>query len=339
MKKITILDIAKELNITFSTVARALNDHPAISTATKQAVRETAERLGYRANRVASSLRSGKTKIIGVLVPRLDVSFFSSVVHGIEGVMNENGYTILLYQSRESIKQETKGIDTFLRSRVDGIIASIALETEDNGGYGEIKERGIPLAFFDRVPRGLDVPSVTIDDYRGGFMATEHLIRSGYRRIVHINQYRNINVFNERLRGYLDALKQYGLPVDESLIIKGDFSLEFGRRCVRDLLGKGIDFDAVFTLEDFTAMGVVQELKVAGKRIPKEVGVVGFANEAFTSLVSPAISTVDQRTVEMGEEIARLFLKLLKKGDYYKHEPEKIILEPLLLVRESSKKT
>ena len=339
MKKITILDIAKELNITFSTVARALNDHPAISTATKQAVRETAERLGYRANRVASSLRSGKTKIIGVLVPRLDVSFFSSVVHGIEGVMNENGYTILLYQSRESIKQETKGIDTFLRSRVDGIIASIALETEDNGGYGEIKERGIPLAFFDRVPRGLDVPSVTIDDYRGGFMATEHLIRSGYRRIVHINQYRNINVFNERLRGYLDALKQYGLPVDESLIIKGDFSLEFGRRCVRDLLGKGIDFDAVFTLEDFTAMGVVQELKVAGKRIPEEVGVVGFANEAFTSLVSPAISTVDQRTVEMGEEIARLFLKLLKKGDYYKHEPEKIILEPLLLVRESSKKT
>jgi len=339
LKKITILDIAKELDITFSTVARALNDHPAISAATKQAVRETAERLGYRANRVASSLRSGKTKIIGVLVPRLDVSFFSSVVHGIEGVMNENGYTILLYQSRESIKQETKGIDTFLRSRVDGIIASIALETEDNGGYGEIKERGIPLAFFDRVPRGLDVPSVTIDDYRGGFMATEHLIRSGYRRIVHINQYRNINVFNERLRGYLDALKQYGLPVDESLIIKGDFSLEFGRRCVRDLLGKGIDFDAVFTLEDFTAMGVVQELKVAGKRIPKEVGVVGFANEAFASLVSPAISTVDQRTVEMGEEIARLFLKLLKKGDYYKHEPEKIILEPLLLVRESSKKT
>lgn len=336
MKKITILDIAKELNITFSTVARALNDHPAISASTKKAVRETADRLGYRPNKVASSLRSGKTKIIGILVPRLDVSFFSSVVHGIEGVMNENGYTILLYQSQESVKQEVKGIDTFLRSRVDGIIASISLETEDSKGYDEIKERNIPLAFFDRVPPGLDVPSVTIDDYRGGFMATEHLIKSGYRRIVHINQDRNINIFNERLRGYLDALKQYGLPVDETLIIKGGFSIEFGRQCVSDLLTKQVDFDAIFTLEDFTAMGVVQALKAAGMRIPEQIGVVGFANEAFTSLVSPTISTVDQRTVEMGEEVARLFLKLLKKGDYYKHKPEKIILAPELLVRESS---
>ncbi|SFC55486.1 LacI family transcriptional regulator [Parapedobacter composti] len=336
LKKVTILDIAKELNITFSTVARALNDHPAISAATKQSVRETAERLGYRPNKVASSLRSGKTKIIGILVPRLDVSFFSSVVHGVEGVMNENGYTILLYQSQESLKQENKGIETFLRSRVDGIIASISLETEVAGSYAEIRDRNIPLAFFDRVPPELNVPSVTIDDYRGGFMATEHLIASGYRRIVHINQYRNINIFNERLRGYLDALERYGIPVDERLIIRGDFSLEFGRQCVRDLLAEGIDFDAVFTLEDFTAMGVVQELKASGKRIPEEVGVVGFANEAFTSLVSPTISTVDQRTVEMGEEIARLFLKLLKKGDYYKHKPEKLVLEPKLLIRESS---
>lgn len=336
MKRITILDIAKELDITFSTVARALNDHPAISAATKKAVRETADRLGYRPNKVASSLRSGKTKIIGVLVPRLDVSFFSSVVHGIESVMNENGYTILLYQSQESIKQENRGIETFLRSRVDGIIASISLETEDNGGFVEIKDRSIPLAFFDRVPAGLDVPSVTIDDYRGGFIATEHLIRKGYRRIVHINQYRNINIFNERLRGYLDALKQYGVPVDERLIIKGDFSLTFGRQCVRKLLDEGVAFDAVFTLEDFTAMGVVQELLAAGKRIPDEVGVVGFANEAFTSLVSPPISTVDQCTMQMGEILARLFLKLLKKGDYYKHKPEKIVLEPRLLVRESS---
>jgi Transcriptional regulators len=336
LKKVTILDIAKELNITFSTVARALNDHPAISASTKQAVREVAERLGYRPNKVASSLRSGKTKIIGILVPRLDVSFFSSVVHGIEGVMNENGYTILLYQSQEALKQEKKGIETFLRSRVDGIIASISLETEGDGGFAEVRERNIPLAFFDRVPQGLDVPAVTIDDYRGGFMATEHLIRSGYRRIVHINQYRNINIFNERLRGYLDALRRYNIPVDERLIIKGEFSLAFGRQCVRDLLAADIAFDAVFTLEDFTAMGVVQELKAAGKRIPDEVGVVGFANEAFSSLVSPAISTVDQRTVEMGEEVARLFLKLLRKGDYYKHRPEKLVLEPKLLVRESS---
>jgi len=336
LKKVTILDIAKELNITFSTVARALNDHPAISQATKQAVRETAARLGYRANRVASSLRSGRTNIIGVLVPRLDVSFFSSVVHGIEAVMNENGYTILLYQSQESSRHEIKGIDTFLRSRVDGILASIALETEHAGSFLEIKERNIPLAFFDRVPPGLDVPSVTIDDYRGGFMATEHLIRSGYRRIVHISHNRDTSIFTERLRGYLDALNHYGLPVDERLIIKGNFSLEFGRNCVRELLASGIAFDAVFTLEDFTAMGVIQALKAAGLQVPQDIGVVGFANEAFTSLVSPTLSTVDQRTVEMGEQLAYLFLRLLEKGDYYKRRPEKIVLEPKLLIRESS---
>lgn len=336
MKKITILDIAKELGITFSTVARALNDHPAISVSTKKAVRETAERLGYQPNKVASSLRSGKTQIIGVLVPRLDVSFFSSVVHGIESIMNERGYTLLLYQSQESAQRERKGIETFLRSRVDGIIASISLETETGDDFAEIKKRNTPLAFFDRVLQQLEVPTVTTDDYRGGFMATEHLIQAGYRRIVHINQYSNINIFNERLRGYLDALKQYDLPIDERLLIKGDFSLEFGRQCVRDLLAGGVEFDAVFTLEDFTAMGVVQELKSAGVRIPEDVGVVGFANEAFTNLVSPTISTVDQRTVEMGEEVARLFLGLLEKGDYYNHKPIQIVLQPKLLIRESS---
>src|SRR5690606_33123421 len=162
---------------------------------------------------------------------------------------------------------------------------------EGPGGYGEVKERNIPLAFFDRVPQGLDVPSVTIDDYRGGFMATEHLIKAGYRRIVHINGDRNVHIFNERLRGYLDALKQYGISIDEDLIIKGDFSLEFGRQCVQELLTSGTTFDAVFTLEDFTAMGVMQELKAAGKHVPQDVGVVGFANEAFTSLVSPTLST------------------------------------------------
>lgn len=336
MKKVTIRDIAQELGITFSTVARALNNHPAIKASTKQAVRETADRLGYRPNKLASSLRSGKTKIIGVLVPRLDVSFFSSVVHGIESVMNENGYSILLFQSQESVKQEANGIETFLRTRVDGIIASISLQTEQAGAFADVKKRNIPLAFFDRVPQDIDVPSVTIDDYRGGFMATEHLIQAGYRRIVHINESRNVNIFTERLRGYRDALAQYGIPWDDRLVIRGDFSIEFGRECIRQLLADETAFDAIFTLEDFTAMGVVQALKAAGKRIPEEIGVVGFANEAFTQLVSPSISTVDQCTVAMGEEIARLFLKLLKKGDYYKHLPEKIVLQPELLVRESS---
>lgn len=338
IKKVTILDIAKELNIAFSTVARALNNNPAISEATTKAVKETAERMGYQRNSLASSLRSGKTKTIGVLVPRLDVTFFSSVVQGIEAVMNDNNYTILLYQSQESAKQENRGIEAFLRSRVDGVIASISLETEDSDAFEQIKKRNIPLVFFDRVLPGLNVPSVTIDDYRGGFIATEHLIKSGYRKIVHINQYKNINIFNERLRGYTDALKQYSIEIDERLIIKGDFSLEFGRQCVKDLVENNIDFDAIFTLEDFTAMGVMQQLKTYGKRIPEDVGLVGFANEAFTSFVTPTLSTVDQRAAVMGKEVATLLLRLLKKGSYYEYEPEKIVLQPELLIRQTSVK-
>lgn len=338
MKKITILDIAKELDISFSTVARALNDNPAISKTTTKVVKETAKRMGYQRNSLASSLRSGKTQTVGVLVPRLDVSFFSSVVQGIETVMNQNNYTILLYQSQESAEKENKGIEAFLRSRVEGIVASISLETESSEVYEKITKRNIPLVFFDRVPPGIEVPSVTIDDYKGGFMATEHLIQAGYKRIVHINQYRNINVFEERLRGYLNALRKYEIPIEEELIMRGDFSLEFGKQCVRNLIDNNINFDAVFTLEDFTAMGVMLELKAHGKRIPEDVGLVGFANEAFTSLVSPTLSTIDQRTADMGREVGLLLVRMLKAQESKGEKIDNIVLLPELMIRESSKR-
>ena len=338
MKRVTIHDIAKELNIAFSTVARALNDHPAISEATKKAVRETAKKLNYRQNKLASSLRSGHTNTIGIIVPSLDVSFFSSVVHGIEKIMNANGYSILLYQSNEQYESEKKGIETFLNSRVAGIIASVAKETTKFDHFSEIKKRSIPLLFFDRIVDVLKVPSVTIDDYKGGFIATEHLIKQGYKRIVHITSGKDISIFNERLRGYIDALKLYNIPVDESLIINGDFSLEFGRQCVADLRQRQVKFDAVFALEDYTAMGVLQQLLAYQVRVPNEVGVIGFANETFTALVTPGLSTIDQQTTQMGESSAELFLEMLKSEDLYNNLPERIVLAPHLIVRTSTQR-
>lgn len=336
MKKITIHDIAKELGISFSTVARALNDHPAISEATKKAVRETAQKLNYRHNKLASSLRSGHSNTIGIIVPSLDVSFFSSVVHGIEKIMNENGYSILLYQSNESYESEKKGIETFLNSRAAGIIASVAKETTRHEHFTEIKKRRIPLLFFDRVVEALQVPSVTIDDYKGGFIATEHLIKQGYKRIVHITAVQTIGIFKERLRGYVDALKLYGLPVDESLILYGDFSLDFGRQCIRELHQHHVPFDAVFALEDFTAMGVLQQLLEYKIRVPEEVGVIGFANESFAALVTPGLSTIDQQTIPMGEAAAELFLRMLRSEDLYNNLPKRIVLAPHLIVRAST---
>ena len=338
MKKVTIQDIAKELDIAFSTVARALNDHPAISEATKKSVRETAQKLGYRQNKLASSLRSGHSNTIGIMVPSLDVSFFSSVVHGIEKIMNDNGYSILLYQSNESYESEKKGIETFLNSRVAGIIASVAKETTTYEHFAEIKRRRIPLLFFDRVVEALQVPSVTIDDYKGGFLATEHLIKQGYKRIVHITARQSMGIFSERLKGYRDALKQYGLPVDDRLILYGDFSLDFGRECIRELYQRKVAFDAVFALEDFTAMGALQQLLAYKVRVPEEVGVIGFANESFAALVTPGLSTIDQQTVPMGEAAAELFLKMLRSEDLYNNLPKRVVLDPHLIVRASTER-
>lgn len=334
MKKVTIHDIAHELNITFSTVARALNDNPAISKATKKAVKETAERLGYRQNKLASSLRLGKTHTIGVIVPSLHVSFFSSVVSGIERIMNDNGYSTLLYQSNESLVQEKKGIETFIQLRVDGIISSITTETLEYDHYLDIKKRNIPLVLFDRVIDGLDVPSVTVNDYQGGFLATEHLIKKGYRNILHITAEQDIRIFKERLRGYLDALKFYNLPISEELIVKGKSSKEFGSAVITDVLNRNVSFDSVFAL-DITAIGVIQELNARNISIPDQIGVIGFANESFGELISPSLSTVDQQTVRMGEEAAKLFLKI--SGNVESSLPFKnVILAPLLIVRDSS---
>lgn len=336
MKKVTILDIAKELNITFSSVARALNDHPGISAATKKAVRETADRLGYRQNKIASSLRSGRTNTIGVIVPSLKVSFFSSVVSGIEEIMNNNGYNILLYQSHESQTQENRGITTFLNSRVDGIIASISTDTENGEAFEDVVNRKTPLVFFDRSIESIDVPSVTIDDYQGGFIATEHLIRQGYKRIMHITSSKNIGIFSERLRGYLDALKHYNIEADEQLIVKGDFSRNFGREVISRFYSEKVPFDAVFALEDYTAMGVLEQLRELNIQVPGEIGVIGFANEAFGNLVTPQLSTIDQQTLTMGKEVARIFLNLLKNDQSASKQPERIVLEPVLIQRASS---
>ncbi len=338
MKKVTILDIANELDVTFSTVARALNDHPAISEATKKTVRAKAEELGYRKNRIASSLRSGVTNTIGIMVPALDVTFFAAVVHGIEKTLNKKGYGILLTQSDEKQQREEKCLETLLNSRVDGIITSVAIDREDPSIFREIIKRKIPLAFFDRAIEELPVPSVTVDDYRGGYLATEHLIKMGYRKICHLTEARSLPIFSKRTAGYLDALNAYQLPIREELILRGERSLEFGENSVEYLLGAGIEFDAVFALEDYTAMGALKALGKHNKRIPEDYGVIGFANEAFGNLVTPSLSTIDQHSEEMGEKVANLFLELIKDGRFYENEVRRLQLNPTLMSRESSRR-
>jgi LacI family transcriptional regulator len=333
--KATIHDIARALKTTASTVSRALNDHPGISDATKKAVQQTAQKLQYRHNRIASSLRLGKSKILGVIIPSAEINFFGSVVHGIEKVANDSGYNVLLYQSNEQSEFEKKGVETFLRSRVDGVLASIAKETTKHDHYQEIKKRGVPLILFDRSDDDLGFSSVVINDYKGAYKATEHLIQQGCRRIAHIAGQQHVKIFHQRLRGYMDALRSYDLPVDEELIVYGKVNISSGRECMQQLLKHSVAPDGVFAVEDFTALGAMQALKNADMKIPDEVALIGFANEAFSEFITPSLSTVDQQTIKMGEEAARLFFELSARKDFYELVIKKV-LEPLPIYRESS---
>jgi LacI family transcriptional regulator len=336
--KITLMDIARELNITAATVSRALNNHPAIKESTKKTVRETAEKLKYQPNKIASSLRSGKSGIVGVIIPSAEINFFGSVVHGIEKIANENNYNVLICQTNELYENEKRGVQTFLQSQVDGVLASISKETINLDHYNEIKKRGVPLVLFDRAVDTLGVSTVVVDDYAGAFAATKHLIMQGCRRIAHIGGQQHVSIFNQRLKGYIDALNVHTIPVNDDLILYGKVSIESGRDCMKKLLSLSVIPDAVFAVEDFTALGAMQVIKAAGKKIPEDITVIGFANEPFGEYITPSLSTVNQQTVQMGEAAAKLFFEALRNTESTIFKPFKLVLQPELICRESTRK-
>ena len=336
--KITIHDIARELKLTPGTVSRALNGSGRISAETKRRVKEKAAELGYQPNKIAASLRSGKSHTIGVIIPSAQMNFFGSVVHGIELTANLNGYGVLLFQTEETTILEKKAINTFLSARVDGILASVAKETTDFSHYQELQNRHIPLVFFDRTNEKVKVPSVLVDDYKGAFLATEHLITNGYKRIAHVSGPQHIKGFHDRLNGYLAALKKYKLKVDKNFIYQGDLSIESGKAAVDYFFNLQEAPDAIFAVEDYTALGFIKGLKERKIKIPGEFGVIGFANESFGEHITPSLSSVDQQTVRMGEEALKLLIKMIAVKENNGSAPlnEKIVLEPLLHFRESS---
>ena len=215
--KATIHDIAEKLQVTASTVSRALNNNPRISDATKKKVLKAARELNYQPNNIASALRSGRSKLIGVVVPTANRNFFSSVIRGIEEIANSVNYKVVISQSYDDYEKEMQTIEALLNVQVDGIIASIGKTTENVDHFKKIIKKGIPLVLFDRVTNELDVSQVVIDDYYGAFQATEHLINEGCKRIVHFSNSQNINIYKERKRGYEDALLKHGISVDPEL--------------------------------------------------------------------------------------------------------------------------
>lgn len=336
-KKTTIKDIANVLGITPSAVSKALNDHPRISDKTKMAVLQIAKNLDYQPNHLASALRKGKSNLVGVIIPKANSHFFSSIIEKIEDLLNEKGYNVIIAQSNESYEKECKSIDALLYTQVDGIIASMANETVKLDYYEKIKSKGIPLILFDRGENDLNVDYVGIDDYLSSQMAIEHLVSQGCKRIAHIAGFSHTRIYKNRIRGYRDALETFGLPIENSLIVESNLRIEDGRKIMKQLLELKERPDAIYAAGDYAALGALQVMQENNIDVPNDIALVGFSNEPFTSLVTPSISSIEQHSEQIGQIAAETLLKRIDTQNK-NVSLNKLILQPELIIRASSKK-
>ena len=331
-ENITIKDIARELGISPSTVSRALKDHPDISKATRDAVNELAERWNYRPNPIALSLKSGSSKTIGVIIPEVIHYFFSTVISGIEDVVYQRDYNMILCQSNEMWEHEVKNIKTLLASRVDGILASVAKTTSSFEHYRSIIEKDIPLVFFDRAIDELDTDRVVIDDEEGAYKAVNHLLRTGKKRIVHLAGPPQLAIARNRMNGYLRAMKEYRLTPSESDIVRCDDILS-AEKIIPELLKRKPRPDAFLAVNDLTAAQTLMIVKRHGLRLPEDIAVVGFTNSQIATLTDPGLTSVDQKGYDMGQIAAKL---LLDRIENLKSPRQIKVIKSDLVVRGSS---
>jgi LacI family transcriptional regulator len=328
-------DLAQELGVSMTTVSRALSDHHSIGPATKQAVLKLAKKLNYQPNHLAAALRKGKSKLLGVIVPYIEGRFFASVVHGIETAASKAGFSVIICQSSEDVAQERKNLETLLSAQVAGILVSLSLTTLDFKHFEKVRKHGVPLVFFDRILEGDNVNAVLLNDREGGYQTTRHLLEQGCRRIAHFAGMQHLNIYKNRRQGYLDALQSYGITPDENLIKNCDMTLEGGAACMAELLTLPEPPDAVFAAGDSAILGALQLLKGRGIRVPQDVALAGFSNEALTMVAEPMLTSVDQRCEEMGQAAFRLFTELVEaKGAPFSQR--QVVLQPQLFIRASS---
>ncbi|MHA7128247.1 LacI family DNA-binding transcriptional regulator [Algoriphagus namhaensis] len=335
----TIKDIAKELGVSSSTVSRALKDYPGISDETKRKVKEVADRLNYRPNAVALSLRKSRSFTIGVIIPEVVHFFFSTVISGIEEIAQSRGYNVILTQTNESLEREKSSIETMLSNQIDGFLVSFSKETQNFDHFTRLLDHGFPIVFFDRAP---DLPksiSVLVDDYHGAYQATSHLIEQGYKRIAHLGGPHKLKISKNRERGYRDALYNHGMQVDESLIAECALGTsEEAFAVTEQMLRQKKAPDAFFASNDMAAVGAMLAAKKAGLKVPQDVGIVGFSNWQFCSMLEPTLTSVAQPGFKMGAEATTLLLDIIEKKIQYESIKDPVILKTELLVRNSSLK-
>ncbi|MEH6679091.1 MAG: LacI family DNA-binding transcriptional regulator [Sediminicola sp.] len=338
MGRVTLKDIANQLNITPSTVSRALNDHPAIKRETREAVKELARELDYQPNQFALGLLQKRSSTIGVIVPEITSHFFSAIITGIQDVIGPSDYNIMICLSNESYEDELDLVKKLSKIRVDGILVSPSSSTKEFDHFRNLQKNDIPVVVFDRDCPGLEADKVLVDDYFGAYQAVEYLIRSGCTKIAHLGGPLNLSTTEHRLQGYLDAMEKNKLPVKEGYVVhvKG-FSHEDGIKPVKKLLHLEERPDAIFAMNDNIAISAMHIAKKMDLRIPEDISIVGFDDDPHSSYFSPSLSTVWQPVYSLGMLAARILLGRIKnKTPHLAFRKE--VFKPELMVRSSSRK-
>ncbi|PWK79111.1 LacI family transcriptional regulator [Mucilaginibacter oryzae] len=338
VKRTTIYDIAAKLGITASSVSRALNNSSQVNEKTRELIIKTADELNYKRNTLASNLRKGHSKTIGVVVPRINQNFFSNVIAGIEETTYQKGYNLIICQSGEVHDKEIQCVNTLINQHVDCIVISVSADSYDYQHLQNVLDHGIQLIQFDRVAEELETLKVINDNEQASFEAVAHMIDNGYKRIALLEGPQNLNIFRQRKNGYLRALADRKVPIIDELIIENAWTKELGANATRKLLNLPEPPDAIFaSTSDFSALGVLEVANAMNIKVPSELGICGYSNEAFTQITSPSITTIDQFSVYMGNTIGNLFFQEVANSDVAV-KPKIISIKPELITRGSTAK-
>lgn len=334
-KKVTIYDLAETLAFSPGTISRALNDHPAISEKTKGLIRTKAQELGYRTNKFASNLSKQKSNTLGVIVPRLNSHFMSTVLAGMEKVANKTGYNLIISQSLESEKKEIINSRVLLNSGVDALLVSLAYDTDQFDHFSAFTTRNIPLLFFDRVVNLPGCTTILINNEQAGCEATEHLIQQGCRTLLYVGGNMKRNVYRERYEGFLKALHRAGLPSSQPLLVETDLEPQQAGDVVRYIQHYPGKVDGIFVANDTFAVRCMKELIAAGYSLPEDIKVVGFNNDPIADVISPGLTTIEYPGHEMGILAAQSIINHLE-GNLDLYPTDSITLRHRLVVRGST---